>query len=158
MKEANSAEPSEEEETKHLRLVLQYLNLKKNSESRQLAKESQEEETEQQRIISDLKIMNSNPELICAREGERNSNSSDHGHVCYLIPISKLKNLPQNLSGDSNIMPGNNSDREGDPDEEYARKSTYTCILWLKKKKLRRNLEILRRKVIVFSFCKASIH
>ena len=62
MKEAYSAEPSEEEETKHLRLFLQYLNLKKNSESRQLAKESEEEETEQQWIISDLKIMNSNPE------------------------------------------------------------------------------------------------
>ena len=38
----------------------------------------------------------------------------------FLIPISKLKNLPQNLSGDSNIMSGDNSDKEGDPDQEYA--------------------------------------
>jgi hypothetical protein len=68
MKEANTAEPSEEEETEHLPLFSQYLNLKKNSEPCQLAKESQEEETEQQRIISDLKIMNLDPKLTCARE------------------------------------------------------------------------------------------
>ena len=38
MKESNSAEGSEEEETEHQRLVSQYLNLKKNSEPHQLAK------------------------------------------------------------------------------------------------------------------------
>ena len=47
MKVANTAEPRKEEETEHLPLFSQYLNLKKNSEPRQLAKESQEEETEQ---------------------------------------------------------------------------------------------------------------
>ena len=68
MKEANTAEPSEEEEREHLRFVSQYLNLKKNSEPCQLAKESQEEESKQQRIISDLKIMNLDPALACAWE------------------------------------------------------------------------------------------
>ena len=42
MKVAYLAEGGEEKETEHLRLVSQYLNLKKNSEPRQLAKESQE--------------------------------------------------------------------------------------------------------------------
>ena len=46
MKEANSAEGSEEEETEHQRLVSQYLNLKKNAEPHQLATESQEEKIE----------------------------------------------------------------------------------------------------------------
>ena len=103
--------------------------MKKNSEPRQLAKESQEEEIEQQRIISDLKIMNLDPKLTCAREGERNSNLSENGYLCYLIPISKLKNLPQNLSG-SNNMSGDNSDKEGDPHQEYARKKySYMCCM-----------------------------
>jgi hypothetical protein len=130
MKEANTAEPSGEEETEHLPLFSQYLNLKKNSEPCQLAKESQEAETEQQRIISDLKIMNLDPKLTCAREWERNSNLSENGYLCCLIPISKLKNLPQNLSGNSNIMSGDNSDKEGDPDQEYARKKySYMCCM-----------------------------
>ena len=93
MKEANSAEGSEEEETEHQRLVSQYLDLKENSEPHQLAKESKEEETEQQRIISNLKIMNLDPKLTCAMEGESNLNSSEHGHLRYLIPTSKLKNF-----------------------------------------------------------------
>ena len=42
MKEANSAEGSEEEETEHQRLVSQFLNLNKNSEPHQLAEETEE--------------------------------------------------------------------------------------------------------------------
>ena len=78
MKEAKSAEGSEEEVTEHQRLVSQYLNSKKNSEPHQLANESQEEKMEQQRIISNLRIMSVDPNLTFAREGERNPNSSDH--------------------------------------------------------------------------------
>ena len=40
MKEANSAEGSEEQETEQQRLFSQYLDLKKNSEPHRLAKES----------------------------------------------------------------------------------------------------------------------
>ena len=61
MKEANSAEGSKEEETEHQRLVSQYLNLKKNSEPHQLAKESQGEKFKQQRITSNLKVMSVDP-------------------------------------------------------------------------------------------------
>ena len=89
MKETYTAEPSEGEDTEHLRLVSQYLNLKKNSEPRQLAKESQEEESEQQRIISDLKIMNPDPKLTCVRVGERYSNLSEKW--TRLLPDSNFK-------------------------------------------------------------------
>ena len=74
--------------------------------------------------------MNLDPKLTCAREWERNSNLSENGYFCYLIPISKLKNLPQNLSGYSNIMSEVNSDEGGDPDHEYARnKYSYMCFM-----------------------------
>jgi hypothetical protein len=56
MKEANSVEASKAEETEHQRLLSQNLDLKKNSEPHQLAQERQGEETEQQQVISNLKL------------------------------------------------------------------------------------------------------
>ena len=39
-------------------------------------------------------------------------------------------NLPQYLSGDSNIMSRDNSDKGGDPDQEYAReKYSHMCCM-----------------------------
>ena len=98
MQEANSAEGSQEEETEQQRFDVQYLDLENSIEPHQFAKEYQEGETEQQGIISDLKMMNLDTKLTCAREEERNSNSSKFAHLCDLIPTSRLKNLPGNLS------------------------------------------------------------
>ena len=105
------------------RLVSQYLNLKKNSEPHQIAEETQEEKIEQQQIISNLRIMSVDPYSTCARrEGERNSNSFDQGHLRYMISPSKLKNLPKSSSGESKIMTRDDSRDEDDPNQEHTKK------------------------------------
>ena len=122
MKKTNSAEGSEEGETEQQRLVSQYLNLKMNSEPHQLANESQEEQTEQQRILSNFRIMAVDPNLTSAREGERNLSSTEHGHLRYLILPSKLNFLPESSSCESKIMTGDDSDKEGSPNQDHTKK------------------------------------
>ena len=58
------------------------------------------------------------------RSGERNPNSSDHGHLRYLLSSSKLKFLPESSSGESKIMTGDDPhhEDEGDPKQEYTKK------------------------------------